>query len=113
MLSCTVLQWMTVGQGINRGLYLWINLASNNKMLIQFEPLFLCADYDGARFITIQDGVWKIDSIPAVLGVTRDPFIVLTSNLFAILGLRSLYVLISQSMSELELFAGDSSSFST
>ena len=32
-----------------------------------------------------------MDSIPAVFGVTRDPFIVFTSNIFAILGLRSLY----------------------
>ncbi|KAE9590949.1 putative integral membrane protein TerC [Lupinus albus] len=77
--------------------------------------------YDGNRFITNQDGVWKatpllltvavielsdivfaVDSIPAVFGVTRDPFIVFTSNIFAILGLRSLYTIISESMSELE-----------
>ncbi|KAF7804509.1 thylakoid membrane protein TERC, chloroplastic isoform X1 [Senna tora] len=77
--------------------------------------------YDGNRFITNQDGVWKatpllltvavielsdiafaVDSIPAVFGVTRDPFIVFTSNLFAILGLRSLYTIISEGMSELE-----------
>ncbi|KAJ4970259.1 hypothetical protein NE237_003358 [Protea cynaroides] len=55
--------------------------------------------------IELSDIAFAVDSIPAVLGVTRDPFIVLTSNLFAILGLRSLYVLISQSISELELFA--------
>ncbi|CAL9211737.1 thylakoid membrane protein TERC, chloroplastic-like isoform X1 [Musa acuminata AAA Group] len=76
--------------------------------------------YDGDRFFTIKDGVRKatpllltvavielsdiafaVDSIPAVFGVTRDPFIVFSSNLFAICGLRSLYVLISESMSEL------------
>ncbi|WCJ34604.1 integral membrane TerC family protein [Euphorbia peplus] len=79
------------------------------------------SNYDGNRFITNQDGVWKatpllltvavielsdiafaVDSIPAVFGVTRDPFIVLSSNLFAILGLRSLYTLISEGMAELE-----------
>ncbi|XP_034692605.1 thylakoid membrane protein TERC, chloroplastic isoform X3 [Vitis riparia] len=95
---------------------------SNNfvvKTCQKFIPV--TASYDGNRFVTIQDGVWKatpllltvavielsdiafaVDSIPAVFGVTRDPFIVFTSNLFAILGLRSLYTLISESMSELE-----------
>ena len=37
------------------------------------------------------DVAFAIDSIPAVLAITRDPFIVFTSNVFAILGLRSLY----------------------
>lgn len=37
------------------------------------------------------DVVFAVDSIPAVLAITRDPFIVLTSNIFAILGLRALY----------------------
>ncbi|KAM6569162.1 hypothetical protein CsatB_017147 [Cannabis sativa] len=78
------------------------------------------ASYDGNRFFTAQDGVWKatpllltvavielsdiafaVDSIPAVFGCTRDPFIVYTSNIFAILGLRSLYTLISEGMSDL------------
>jgi tellurite resistance protein TerC len=35
--------------------------------------------------------VFAVDSIPAILAVTRDPFLVFTSNAFAILGLRSLY----------------------
>ncbi|KAJ4704803.1 thylakoid membrane protein TERC, chloroplastic [Melia azedarach] len=77
--------------------------------------------YDGNRFFTNEDGIWKatpllltvavielsdiafaVDSIPAVFGVTRDPFIVFSSNLFAILGLRSLYTLISEGMADLE-----------
>lgn len=89
------------------------------KTCQKFIPV--TAYYDGDRFLTIQDGVQKatpllltvavielsdiafaVDSIPAVFGVTRDPFIVFTSNLFAISGLRSLYLLISESMSELE-----------
>jgi tellurite resistance protein TerC len=41
------------------------------------------------------DVVFALDSIPAVFGVTRDPFIVYTSNIFAILGLRSLYFLLA------------------
>jgi tellurite resistance protein TerC len=41
------------------------------------------------------DLIFAVDSIPAVFGVTRDPFIVYTSNVFAILGLRSLYFLLA------------------
>jgi tellurite resistance protein TerC len=49
-------------------------------------PLFvvLCA-------VEITDLVFALDSIPAVLAISKDPFIVYTSNIFAILGLRSLY----------------------
>lgn len=48
------------------------------------------------------DLIFAIDSIPAILAVTRDPFIVYTSNVFAIMGLRSLYYLLSNVM---EMFA--------
>jgi tellurite resistance protein TerC len=41
--------------------------------------------------VEITDVVFAVDSIPAILAVTRDPFLVFTSNAFAILGLRSLY----------------------
>jgi tellurite resistance protein TerC len=41
------------------------------------------------------DVVFAIDSIPAIFGITRDPFIVYTSNIFAILGLRALYMLLA------------------
>jgi tellurite resistance protein TerC len=41
------------------------------------------------------DVVFALDSIPAVFGITRDPFIVYTSNIFAILGLRALYFLLA------------------
>jgi tellurite resistance protein TerC len=41
------------------------------------------------------DVVFAVDSIPAVFGVTRDPFVVYTSNVFAILGLRSLFFLLA------------------
>jgi tellurite resistance protein TerC len=53
-------------------------------------PLFLV-------LITIEttDVVFAVDSIPAVFGVTRDPFIVYTSNIFAILGLRATYFLLA------------------
>jgi tellurite resistance protein TerC len=45
--------------------------------------------------IETTDLVFAIDSIPAVLSVTRDPFLVYTSNIFALLGLRSLYFLLA------------------
>jgi len=51
--------------------------------------------------VEISDVVFAVDSIPAVFGVTLDPFIVYTSNLFAILSLRSLYSFVSTIMSEL------------
>lgn len=41
------------------------------------------------------DVVFAVDSIPAIFGVTRDPFIVYTSNIFAILGLRALFMLLA------------------
>jgi tellurite resistance protein TerC len=45
--------------------------------------------------VEVTDLVFAIDSIPAIFGVTRDPFIVFTSNIFAVLGLRSLYFLLA------------------
>lgn len=70
--------------------------------------------FDGSKFLTVQDGrrmltplalvlvmvettdlIFAIDSIPAIFGVTTNPFIVFTSNVFAILGLRSLYFVLA------------------
>jgi tellurite resistance protein TerC len=48
--------------------------------------------------VEMTDLVFAIDSIPAVLAITSDPFIVITSNIFAILGLRSLYSLLAGMM---------------
>ncbi|HSM13086.1 MAG TPA: TerC family protein [Thermoanaerobaculia bacterium] len=48
--------------------------------------------------IEATDVVFAVDSIPAIFGVTRDPFIVFTSNIFAILGLRALYFLLADFM---------------
>jgi len=42
-------------------------------------------------FVELTDLIFAVDSIPAILAITQDPFIVYTSNVFAILGLRSLY----------------------
>jgi tellurite resistance protein TerC len=54
-------------------------------------------------FIEVTDVFFAIDSIPAIFGVTREPFIVLTSNVFAILGLRALYFLLAGGMDRLHL----------
>ena len=70
--------------------------------------------YDGERFFTVVNGVkmatplfvvivligivdvvFAVDSIPAIFAITTDPFIVLTSNVFAILGLRAMYFLLA------------------
>ena len=48
--------------------------------------------------VEVTDLVFAVDSIPAVLAVTRDPFVVYTSNIFAILGLRSLYFLLAKTI---------------
>ncbi len=53
-------------------------------------PLFLVL-----LVIEISDVTFAVDSIPAIFGITRDAFIVYTSNVFAILGLRALYFLLS------------------
>lgn len=62
-------------------------IESGRKMA---TPLFLVL-----VLVEVTDLVFAIDSIPAIFGVTRDPFIVFTSNIFAILGLRSLYFLLA------------------
>ena len=70
--------------------------------------------YDGQKFFTLENGrrvatplflvllmveftdlIFAVDSIPAIFAVTTDPFLVYTSNIFAILGLRSLYFLLA------------------
>jgi tellurite resistance protein TerC len=45
--------------------------------------------------VEVTDVIFAVDSIPAIFAVTADPFIVFTSNIFAILGLRSMYFLLA------------------
>jgi tellurite resistance protein TerC len=59
------------------------------------EPLGLRTLFVVILAIEVTDVIFALDSIPAVLAVTRDPFIVYTSNIFAILGLRSLFFALS------------------
>ena len=56
------------------------------KIVAFATPLFLCL-----VLVEIADLVFAIDSVPAIFAITPDPFIVYTSNIFAILGLRALY----------------------
>jgi tellurite resistance protein TerC len=46
-------------------------------------------------FVEISDIIFAIDSVPAIFALTREPMIVFTSNVFAILGLRALYFLLA------------------
>lgn len=60
-------------------------------------PLFICM-----IAVEVSDVVFAVDSIPAVFGVTENPLVVFTSNMFAIMGLRSLYTILSKAASDLE-----------
>lgn len=79
-------------------------------------------DYEGDRFfvqrkriraatplfialvvVETTDIIFAIDSIPAILAITTDPFLVFTSNIFAILGLRSLYFVLASMLEKFEL----------
>jgi tellurite resistance protein TerC len=53
-------------------------------------PLFVCL-----ILVEVSDLIFAVDSIPAIFAVTEDPFIVFTSNIFAILGLRAMYFLVA------------------
>jgi len=84
----------------------------DKNLVIRFARRFcrITSHFDGQKFCTLHQGLWAltplalvllmvettdlvfaVDSIPAIFGVTKNPFIVFTSNVFAILGLRSLY----------------------
>ncbi len=60
-------------------------------------PLLVCL-----VVIETSDVIFAVDSVPAALGVTTDPFLIYTSNIFAILGLRSLYFLLARGLERLE-----------
>ena len=55
-----------------------------------FTPLFVTI-----VLIGITDVIFAVDSIPAIFAITKDPFIVLTSNVFAVLGLRAMFFLLA------------------
>jgi tellurite resistance protein TerC len=63
---------------------------STGKMVRWATPLFVAL-----ILIEIADLIFAVDSVPAIFAITQDPFIVYTSNIFAILGLRALYFVLS------------------
>jgi tellurite resistance protein TerC len=63
------------------------------KIVTFFTPLFLAL-----IMIEIADVIFAVDSVPAIFAITTDPFIVYTSNIFAILGLRALYFALAAMM---------------
>jgi len=87
----------------------------NNILVRAFRKMMpVTTEYEGDRFVVLRNGrrhatplllallaveftdlVFAVDSIPAIFAVTTDPFIVFTSNIFAILGLRSMYFLLA------------------
>ncbi|MCM3565770.1 TerC family protein [Hydrogenophaga intermedia] len=90
------------------------------KLLRRLMPV--SKHYDGEKFFTVENGkriatpllmvialvgvtdvIFAVDSIPAIFAITRDPFIVLTSNVFAILGLRAMFFLLQAVASKFHL----------
>jgi TerC family integral membrane protein len=88
------------------------------RLLRRFVPV--SQDYDGPRLVTRAGGrraltplavavvallgadvVFAVDSVPAVFGITEDPYLVFTTNAFALLGLRALYFLLAGALSRL------------
>jgi tellurite resistance protein TerC len=61
-------------------------------------PLFICL-----LFLEMTDILFAVDSVPAIFGLTREPFVVFTSNVFAILGLRNLYFLLAGAVEKFHL----------
>lgn len=94
---------------------------ANSKMVRAVRSFLPVTDgYRGHSFFVVEDGkrkatllflvlvviegsdvIFAVDSIPAIFGVTRDPFIVFTSNIFAILGLRALFFVIEAAIQRL------------
>ncbi len=90
------------------------SLDDNPALKLLRRVLPVSRHFDGEKFWTIEDGrriatpllmviclvaltdvIFAVDSIPAIFAITTDPFIVLTSNVFAILGLRAMYFLLA------------------
>jgi tellurite resistance protein TerC len=90
------------------------DLDSNPALKLLRKVLSVSKNFDGEKFFTMENGkkiatpllmvialvaltdvIFAVDSIPAIFAITSDPFIVLTSNIFAILGLRAMYFLLA------------------
>ena len=84
-----ILQWLQkhirVGKSLNGEKFFTVE---NGKRVA--SPLLMVL-----IMVELSDVIFAVDSIPAIFAVTTDPFIVLTSNIFAILGLRAMYFLLA------------------
>ena len=102
------------GYKIVRSAHAAPSLESNRLVRLAKRFYKVTGDYEGQRFFVKRDGVrymtplflvlllvestdlvFAVDSIPAIYAITDDPFIVFTSNIFAILGLRALYFVLA------------------
>ena len=100
------------------------DLESNPALKLLRRVLPVSPSFDGEKFFTVQNGqriatplllvialvgltdvIFAVDSIPAIFAITTDPFIVLTSNIFAILGLRAMYFLLAAMASKFHLLS--------
>ena len=100
------------------------DLESNPALKLLRRVMPVSKSFDGERFFTIENGrriatplllvialvgltdvIFAVDSIPAIFAITTDPFIVLTSNVFAILGLRAMYFLLAAVASKFHLLS--------
>ncbi len=98
------------------------SLDENPALKLLRRVLPVSKGFDGEKFFTVENGkriatpllmviclvgftdvIFAVDSIPAIFAVTRDPFIVLTSNVFAILGLRAMFFLLQAAASRFHL----------
>jgi tellurite resistance protein TerC len=99
------------------------DMEEKESAVIRFlrKRIAISQKYDGVKLRTVIDGkkiftpilivfiaigttdlVFALDSIPAIFGITQDPFIVFTANIFALMGLRQLYFLLGDLINKLE-----------
>ncbi len=67
-----------------------VGATEGTKGILKATPLFLCL-----IVVEMSDVMFAFDSVPAIIAITSDPFLVYTSNIFAILGLRSMYFMLA------------------
>ena len=98
------------------------SLDDNPALKLLRKVLPVSKNFDGEKFWTVENGkriatpllmviclvgltdvIFAVDSIPAIFAITKDPFIVLTSNVFAILGLRAMFFLLQAAASRFHL----------
>jgi len=88
-----VIKWLRRHMNVTEQLHgerFFITQEHAGRMIRYATPLFLVL-----VLVEITDLIFAVDSIPAIFAITTDPFIVLTSNIFAILGLRAMYFLLA------------------